>query len=90
MEQAHYNIHVTGRVQGVFYRKSTLQKAQELGIAGYVQNQSDGSVYIEAEGFPDKLDALVSWCWDGSELARVDNVDVKEGDWCGFSTFEVR
>jgi acylphosphatase len=90
MEQTHYNIHVTGRVQGVFYRKSTVQKAQELGVAGYVRNQPDGSVYIEAEGFPDKLDTLVSWCWNGPELARVQNVRVEDGEWHGFVTFEVR
>ncbi|HNU41845.1 MAG TPA: acylphosphatase, partial [Cyclobacteriaceae bacterium] len=45
----HINILVTGTVQGVYYRASTKQKADELGIKGFVRNQPDGSVYIEAE-----------------------------------------
>jgi acylphosphatase len=46
----HFNIRISGRVQGVFFRASTKAKAEELGISGFVQNEPDGSVYIEAEG----------------------------------------
>ncbi|MEQ9567382.1 MAG: acylphosphatase, partial [Pseudomonadales bacterium] len=43
-----YRIHVVGRVQGVFFRASTREKATSLGLKGWVMNQHDGSVLIEA------------------------------------------
>jgi acylphosphatase len=46
----HYQITVSGKVQGVWFRKSTQDKARELGLRGFVRNQPDGSVYIEASG----------------------------------------
>jgi acylphosphatase len=46
----HWNIKVTGKVQGVFFRASTKAVADQLGVKGFVKNLSDGSVYIEAEG----------------------------------------
>ena len=46
----HINIHITGRVQGVNFRTYTKEKAEELGILGFVRNETDGSVYLEAEG----------------------------------------
>lgn len=55
----HYNITVSGKVQGVFYRASTKEKAEQLGIKGFVRNQSDGTVYIEAEGEVSQLDAFI-------------------------------
>ncbi len=41
-----FRIKVTGRVQGVFFRASTKEKAEELGINGWVRNEPDGSVLI--------------------------------------------
>ncbi|MGI9545460.1 MAG: acylphosphatase, partial [Cyclobacteriaceae bacterium] len=58
----HFNITVQGRVQGVFYRASTKQKALELGLVGWVCNRSDGSVYLEAEGSKEQLNTLLAWC----------------------------
>jgi len=72
-----YLIRVTGKVQGVFYRKYTLQKARELGLNGFVRNVEDGSVYIEAEGKAEQLDQLVEWCKEGSPSAEVDKVDYR-------------
>jgi acylphosphatase len=46
----HWNIKVTGKVQGVFFRASTKAVADQLGVKGFVKNLSDGSVYIEAAG----------------------------------------
>lgn len=88
---SHYNITVKGKVQGVFYRASTQKKAEELSVTGWVKNQSDGSVYIEAEGKPDQLQALVEWCKSGPPIAQVDNVEVIFSDQLkGFEKFEVR
>lgn len=86
----HYDIRVYGKVQGVWYRASTRQKAEELGLTGFVQNMPDGSVYIEAEGPKDRLDALVAWCHEGPPLARVARVEVQEGPVKGFSDFVIR
>ena len=69
-----YKIHVTGRVQGVGFRWSAANEAVTRDITGYVKNLSDGSVYIEAEGSKEQLDAYVEWCRKGPGFAFVKNV----------------
>ena len=86
----HYNITVRGRVQGVFYRASTKEKAVEWGLNGFVRNQSDGSVYIEAEGDEERLKQLVNWCNHGPANAVVRDVSVEESEMVGFKKFETR
>ncbi|MEM7106607.1 MAG: acylphosphatase [Bacteroidota bacterium] len=86
----HYNISVFGKVQGVFYRASTKTKALELGIKGFVKNQSDGSVYIEAEGNEERLKQLVEWCNRGPSNAVVTQVKVAEAEAVGFDKFETQ
>ncbi len=85
----HYNITVTGKVQGVWYRKSTSIKALELNITGYVKNQSDGSVYIESEGDIDQLKKLLNWCAEGPEFAIVETVSFEESTIRSFEKFEI-
>lgn len=84
------NIRVSGKVQGVFFRASTQREANRLNISGFVRNEEDGSVYIEAEGPEDKLEAFVAWCHRGPERARVDKCEVVDGEIIGFEGFEVR
>ncbi len=74
MESIRVRLRVRGRVQGVFYRASTQQRAAQLGVAGWVRNRSDGSVEIEAEGAPAAVEALVTWCRSGPSGARVDDL----------------
>lgn len=69
---------VSGRVQGVAYRASTVAEARRLGIAGWVKNRSDGSVELEAEGPDDLVAALIGWCHEGPPAARVARVVVEE------------
>lgn len=69
-------IEVFGRVQGVYFRANTCQKALELGIKGYVKNQRDGSVEIIAEGEEGRLKELVDWSYKGPVLAKVTSVIV--------------
>jgi len=83
-------ITVAGKVQGVFYRASCKEKAIELGIKGFVRNEPDGKVYIEAEGRDELLDQFVSWCNEGPRMARVDQIDVEEGEVKNFTSFEIR
>ena len=89
MDKLHYNIRVKGRVQGVFYRASTVDTARRLGISGWVRNEPDGSVYLEAEGTRAQLDDLVDWCNQGPTYAEVKSVDFEEGDLRGFSGFDI-
>ncbi|GAB3623281.1 acylphosphatase [Mariniluteicoccus endophyticus] len=80
---------VTGRVQGVFYRATTVEVAQRLGLAGWVRNETDGSVRLHAEGDDTAVDEFVAWCHDGPDAARVDEVQVSDVTPDGFSDFEV-
>lgn len=72
------NLKIHGLVQGVFFRKYTLEKAVELGILGTVRNHADGTVLVEATGEEETLGAFVSWCHKGPERARVSRVDIHE------------
>jgi acylphosphatase len=83
-------IRVYGKVQGVWYRGSTKQKADELGLSGLVRNESDGSVYIEACGEEAVLQQLLDWCWLGPELAWVSRVEVEEIALKNYFGFEVQ
>ncbi|KZS39965.1 acylphosphatase [Aquimarina aggregata] len=84
-----YNIIVKGKVQGVWYRKSTLEKAVEIGLIGFVKNQPDGSVYIEAKGTKNQLEELIEWCKVGPEYARVDAVTFTKVPAQAFDGFEI-
>ncbi|RDV11794.1 acylphosphatase [Pontibacter diazotrophicus] len=87
----HISIQVYGKVHGVFFRASTKEKAQELGITGFVQNEEDGTVYIEAEGDPAALKQLEQWAHEGPRRAQVERVEVKEMEsLAGFKEFKVK
>ncbi|HJP62668.1 MAG TPA: acylphosphatase [Mucilaginibacter sp.] len=85
----HLDITVTGHVQGVFYRASTKAVADQLGVKGFVSNQSDGSVFIEAEGDAVTLDMFLDWCKEGPEHADVISVLSDEGELKNYRNFEV-
>ena len=68
------HLRVYGLVQGVYYRHSTIQQAQRLGLHGWVRNRSDGSVEALAAGPAEALDHLVAWARRGPPAARVDEV----------------
>ena len=55
LSMKHFNITISDLVQGVYYRASTKKQATQLGITGFVRNQPDGNVDLEAEGFPFKI-----------------------------------
>lgn len=82
-------IRVSGKVQGVFFRASTKDKADQLGIKGFVRNESNGDVYIEAEGESLALEAFVEWCSNGPERARVDEFTVDQATVKNFNVFAV-
>lgn len=90
ISQKHLTIKVIGRVQGVFFRTETRALAEKLGISGFVRNEPDGSVYIEAEGDEESLEKFLSWVSKGPELVKVENLDVQEGEVAGYVDFKIQ
>lgn len=86
----HFKISVHGSVQGVGFRWATRARARLLGINGFVRNEDDGSVYVEAEGETPHIDQFLAWCRRGPPGARVVSTEVSEGDVKGFKDFEIR
>ncbi len=85
-----YRINVFGRVQGVFYRASTVNRALELGVSGWVRNEPDGSVLIEAEGSKDKIIDLIDWCKEGPPHAHVERVIQEEAEVRNYRDFKIK
>ncbi|PSR00593.1 MAG: acylphosphatase [Bacteroidetes bacterium SW_11_64_17] len=82
---------ITGRVQGVGFRNFTRGRARRLDVTGWVRNERDGSVRLEAEGEREALDQLVEAVHHGPRRARVERVEVEWQDATDeFETFRVR
>ena len=82
-------IRVSGRVQGVYFRASARDRARLLGLAGIARNDPDGSVFVEVEGDEQALERFVAWCHHGPPDARVERVEVTEGEPVGHVGFTV-
>ena len=86
----HIKIEISGKVQGVWFRKSAKEKADELCIFGFIENCENGSVYIEAEGTIEMLESFVQWCHEGPPNALVkDVVLLKYEKLQNFQSFEI-
>lgn len=72
------SITVSGKVQGVFYRQSTKEKAIKLYITGEVKNLPDEMVLIIATGTAIQIEEFIQWCWQGPARAKVTIVNVEE------------
>lgn len=85
------HLFASGRVQGVWYRQGTAERARELGLAGWVRNLEDGRVEAVIEGEEGPLSQLVEYCREGPPLARVERLAVSEEPPTGeFAGFEAR
>ncbi len=71
---------IYGDVQGIGFRFSAKRCADGLGLKGFVRNESDGAVYLEAEGEEDNLEKLLDWCRDTFDLKLVKKVDAHFSD----------
>ena len=71
---------IHGRVQGVFFRDSMRREAQNLAVAGWVRNRSDGAVEAAVHGEPAAVDALVLWARRGPQRAQVERVEIEPDD----------
>ena len=80
----------SGRVQGVFYRQSTLETANRLELTGWAKNCLDGSVEAVFEGERHAIEQAIEWCKQGPSTARVDSVTVEWQDFQGEFTSFIR
>lgn len=69
-------LRITGKVQGVWFRGWTVERATELQLDGWVRNRLDGAVEVLAVGAPQNIDALVRACRKGPPAARVERVEI--------------
>ena len=81
---------VSGKVQGVFFRASTCQKASELGVKGWVRNLDNSDVEVFACGAPDILDDFIQWLWMGPAQAKVTDVSVLHAEVQNYDDFFIR
>ncbi len=90
MEQIRVHVFVEGRVQGVFFRAGTKEKACQLGLTGWVRNCKDGRVEALFEGAKANVDKALEWCKRGTPSATVSHIEVKVEQPTGeFSSFTI-
>ncbi|PSL02924.1 acylphosphatase [Cecembia rubra] len=80
-------IKVYGKVQGIFFRKNTQQKALELDLKGWVKNEEDGTVSLEIEGELHSILAMQSWLRLGPPNSHVENLEITQGEEQGYQDF---
>ncbi|MEX0898657.1 MAG: acylphosphatase [Steroidobacteraceae bacterium] len=78
--EAARRVRVSGRVQGVFFRASTAERAIALSLRGYAENRADGTVLVLAAGSTRSLESLVDWLHKGPPMARVQAVEAEPID----------
>ena len=69
---------ISGQVQGVWFRASTRDKAQQLGLTGWVKNTAEGNVEAIFEGEEQQVQQMIDWCHHGPPQAQVYNVEVQK------------
>jgi acylphosphatase len=80
---------VSGRVQGVFFRASCAERAEELGLSGWIRNVAGGDVEAVFEGTGSAVEQMVRWCREGPPLARVGRIEVVDETPTGESGFRI-
>ncbi|PLX89670.1 MAG: acylphosphatase [Desulfuromonas sp.] len=91
MKQVRMTVVISGRVQGVFYRQSTKQMAETLGLTGWVKNLPNGDVEALFEGEESNIRQMLNWCYRGPKAARVDKVHSAESPASGeFPRFSIK
>jgi len=89
-EKKALNTRIQGKVQGVFYRASTKEAADRLGVTGWVKNMPNGDVQAVFEADPKTLERMIAWCWQGPEFSAVTQVTSRECDPEQFTDFQIR
>jgi acylphosphatase len=89
-ERTRAHVHVSGKVQGVYFRATTRDEAEKRGVDGWVRNLDDGRVEAVFEGAEDDVAELVEFCHEGPSAARVEDVSVSHEQPAGEDGFRVR
>ncbi len=80
---------IKGKVQGVYYRASAREKAEEMGLTGWVKNKESGEVEAVVSGTESQVANFISWCWQGPPRANVSGVEVTDREEEVFEDFKV-
>lgn len=81
---------ISGQVQGVWYRASTKDQADLLGLTGWVRNTPDGKVEAVFEGKESDIQKMLLWCWEGPDLAKVIDVNINFEEYIDeFDSFKI-
>lgn len=88
-EAVRAHVHVSGMVQGVFFRQETANRARSLSVSGWVRNLADGRVEAVFEGRREAVESMVDWCRRGPRLAEVEVVEVEWSEATGASGFNI-
>lgn len=83
-----FSIKISGLIQGVFFRQSAKEKADGLGITGWVRNEPSGSVFLEIEGEKEAIEKFLDWCKLGSPAA-IDSLEIFEQPLKNFKDFSI-
>jgi len=89
MAKIHKQIIVKGKVQGVYFRASAKQTAEQLGVTGQVKNLPDGSVWIAAESEAAAMETFIAWCRQGPPHAVVSALELTDAPVQHYTKFEV-
>ena len=81
---------VHGRVHGVWFRAGTKERADELGLFGWVKNKAEGTVEIHAEGEKLQLENFILWCRKGTPAANVTSLNLNPTSLQNLRSFEIR
>lgn len=88
MTKVRAKVVISGKVQGVWFRQSTKDEADKLGVMGWCRNCPDGSVEAVFQGEKEAVQSIIDWCHEGPKMARVNQVNVEwqkaEDDLDGF------
>lgn len=84
-----YIAHVSGRVQGVYFRASSQQKAIDYGLSGYAKNLADGDVELMLCGEEKNVEKMLVWLKNGPETAEVTQMQQKKVAWQEHSFFAI-
>jgi acylphosphatase len=81
------HVFVSGLVQGVGYRYTTVQQARKLGLNGWVRNLTDSRVEAVFEGEQAAVEEMIRWCHRGPSAAVVKDVSIEIEEMEGLSGF---
>ncbi|MBL4940709.1 MAG: acylphosphatase [Colwellia sp.] len=84
-----YIAHVSGKVQGVYFRVSSQQKAIDYGLSGYARNLADGDVEVFLSGEEESVEKMLGWLKHGPDQAEVTEMQQKQVDWQEHSFFSI-